>query len=103
MEVLHDPKDAPGSVTLEVTLLEKAGAPAHNLGLAMLIAEDEAGAYEPVAVVSTVSEAIELVTSDLTQRRRDLEGGASPLCPYQYTLWHRDRHGTYRAQYRINI
>lgn len=95
-------KDQTQSLTLEVTLLANEAAPAHNLGLAMLIAEDEAGAYEPVAVASTVSEAIELVTSDLTQRRREVERGGSPLCPYQYTLWHRDRHGAYRAQYRIS-
>jgi hypothetical protein len=94
--------EAPG-MTLEVTLLGNAGEAAHELGLAILIAEDETGTYEPVAVVSTVSEAIELVTRDLSQRRRDIERGESPLCPYQYTLWHRNHYGTYRAEYRISL
>lgn len=45
--------------------------PDTQLGLAMLIAEDEEGHYQPVAVASTIDEAKELATSDLRGRMRD--------------------------------
>jgi len=48
--------------------------PDTDLGLAMLIAEDEDGQYEPVAVVATINEAREVAESDLRGRKRRLEG-----------------------------
>ena len=47
--------------------------PDTELGLAMLIAEDEEGHHEPVAVASTINEAKELAESDLRGRMRRLE------------------------------
>jgi len=40
-------------------------SPDAELGLAMLIVEDEYGLYEPVAVAGTINEAKELAESDL--------------------------------------
>jgi hypothetical protein len=46
-----------------------------NLGLAMLILEDEEGHYEPINIASTIEEAREMAISD-SQRR-----GPDSLCP----------------------
>ena len=65
-------------------------------GLAMLIAEDEEGAYEPIAVASTLGEAYELAASDMTLRRKKLNQGNDPgLCPARYALWVRGQRGEY--------
>jgi hypothetical protein len=70
--------------------------PDTELGLAMLIAEDEEGHYEAVAVASTVNEAKELAESDLRARQRRLECGEDPgLCPFVYKLWARGADGRY--------
>ena len=61
--------------------------PDTDLGLAMLIAEDEEGNHEPVAVAGTINEAKELAESDLRGRMRRLERGDDPgICPYTYKL-----------------
>ena len=71
--------------------------PDTELGMAMLIAEDEEGHHEPVAVVSTINEAKELAESDLRSRMRHLERGDDPvMCPYTYKLWARGIDGDYR-------
>ena len=68
-----------------------------DLGLAMLIAESEEGQYEPVGVVSSISEAREIAESDLKGRMRRLERGADPgLCPYTYKVWANGIDGDYR-------
>ena len=55
--------------------------PDTQLGLAMLIAEDEEGNTQPVAVASTISEAREIAQSDLAGRMRRLESDEDPgLC-----------------------
>ena len=69
--------------------------PDTQLGLAMLIAEDEEGHYEPVAVASTINEAKELATSDLRGRTRDLDRGGAPMCPYEYKVWAQGVDGDY--------
>ncbi len=59
--------------------------PDTELGLAMLIAEDEEGHHEPVAVASTINEAKKSSPeSDFHDgRMRRIEGGNDPgLCPY---------------------
>jgi len=62
--------------------------PDTDLGLAMLIAEDEEGQHEPVAVAGTIQEAKEIAESDLRSRMRRLERGDDPgICPYTYKLW----------------
>lgn len=71
--------------------------PGTELGLAMLIAEDEDGHYEPVAVAATIDEAKEIAASDLRDRMRRLERRDDPgLCPDRYTVWARGIGGDYR-------
>jgi hypothetical protein len=70
--------------------------PDTDLGLAMLIAEDEDGQHEPVAVVGTINEAKEIAESDLRGRMRRLDRGDDPgICPYTYKLWARGVDGDY--------
>lgn len=58
-----------------------------NLGLGILIAESEDGAYEPIAVVGSVDEAREVAASDRNGRIRELKKGGSPMCVYCYKVW----------------
>lgn len=76
--------------------------PDTDLGLAMLIAEDEEGRTEPVSVASTINEARELATSDLRSRMHRLERGESTLCPYVYKVWARGIDGDYRVACEID-
>ena len=76
--------------------------PDTQLGLAMLILEDEEGNHEPVAVASTINEAKELAESDLRRRMRRLERGDDPgLCPYTYKVWAQGIDGDYRIAFEI--
>jgi hypothetical protein len=69
-----------------------------DLGLALLIVEDEQGHYEPVANVSTINEAKELAGDDSRRRRERLERDEDPgLCPYAYKLWARGTDGAFRV------
>jgi hypothetical protein len=78
--------------------------PDTQLGLAMLIAEDEDGQYEPVAVASTINEAKELAESDFRGRMRRLERGDEPgLCPAVYKLWAQGIEGGYRIATEIDL
>ncbi|MGA7413937.1 MAG: hypothetical protein WBW33_25900 [Bryobacteraceae bacterium] len=73
-----------------------------DLGLALLIVEDEQGHYEPVANVSTINEAKELAADDLRCRRERLERDEDPgLCPYAYRLWARGTDGEFRVACEI--
>lgn len=47
--------------------------PDTDLGLAILIAEDDDGRYEPVAVVGSIAEGREIAASDLRGRMRRVE------------------------------
>ena len=70
--------------------------PDTDLGLAMLIAEDEDGSCQPVAVASTISEAKEMAESDMRERMRKLERGQDAgICPAHYKLWARGVGGDY--------
>ncbi len=70
--------------------------PDTELGLAVLIAEDEEGHYEPVAVVVSIAEAREIAENDLRNRMCRLEREEDPgLCPYTYKLWARGVEGSY--------
>ena len=76
--------------------------PDTELGLAMLIAEDEDGHYEPVAVAATINEAKEIAESDLRGRMRSIEHGEDPrICPCMYKLWARGIDGEYRLAHEI--
>ena len=70
--------------------------PDTDLGLAMLIAEDEEGRIEPVAVAGTINEAREIAESDMRSRMRRLERDEDPgICPARYRLWAREIDGDY--------
>ena len=74
-----------------------------QLGLAMLIAEDEEGHYEPVGVVVSINEAREIAASDMRGRMRRLERNEDPgLCPYEYKVWAQGIDGDYRVAGTIN-
>ena len=53
----------------------------------LLVAEDEAGGYEPVALVSTLREARELAVEDFCFRLANVESGNGTLCPARYAIW----------------
>ena len=78
--------------------------PDADLGLAMLVAEDEEGGYEPVAIASTLSEAYELAASDMALRMNQLNQGNDPgLCPARYALWVRGQRGEYANPIEIIV
>ena len=58
-----------------------------SLGLGILIAESEDGAYEPIGVVGSVDEAREVAASDKKGRIRELKKGNSPMFVYCYKVW----------------
>jgi len=69
-----------------------------QLGLAMLIVEDEEGHYEPVGVVASINEAREIAASDMRGRMRRLERDEDPgICPYEYKVWAQGIDGDYRV------
>jgi hypothetical protein len=65
--------------------------PDTDLGTAMLIAEDEEGHYQPVALPVNINEAKELAQDDMRSRMRAVENGTDTegFCPYEYKLWAR--------------
>jgi hypothetical protein len=70
--------------------------PDTELGLAMLIAEDVDGRYEPIAVVVSIAEGREIAASDFRSRMRRLERDENPgLCPTRYKVWARGLEGHY--------
>src|SRR4051794_19249127 len=59
-----------------------------NLGIAMLIAEDEQGNYEPMAAAVSINEARDIAQSNLRSKIRRLEREEDPgLCRFAYKLW----------------
>ena len=70
----------------------------------MLVAEDEEGGYEPIAVTSTLNEAYELAASDMARRMNQLNQGNDPgLCPARYALWVRGPRGEYANPIEIIV
>ena len=69
-----------------------------DLGNAMLIAEDQDGHYEPIALAVNINEGKELAQSDLWNRMRAVESNldSNVLCPWQYKLWARGLDGHQR-------
>ncbi len=55
--------------------------PETPLGLAMLIAEDDEGHYEAVAVAGTIAEGKEVAANDYRNRRKHLEQGETRAVP----------------------
>ena len=58
-----------------------------NLGIALLIAEDDGGTYEPVGPVATIAEAREIANRDYGIRQGKLQNSGEPLCPAAYKVW----------------
>ena len=74
-----------------------------ELGLAMLIVEDDAGAYEPVGVVATLSEAREIAEDDFRGRIQELERGGTPMAPDTYKVFARGVNGDYHEAGRFSL
>jgi hypothetical protein len=73
-----------------------------DLGIAMLIAEDEDEHYAPIGPVVSVNEAYEIAASNLSMRRDEIaEGKDAGICPYAYRVWAAGREGTYRTAWLI--
>src|SRR6202162_4247124 len=67
-----------------------------NLGIAMLIAEDEEGNYEPIGAAVSINEAREIAQSNLRAKTGRLERDEDPgLCPFAYKVWAQGPDGTY--------
>jgi hypothetical protein len=86
---------------MALTIAKKTTTPVdENMELgfgAMLLAEGEGGAYEPVGIVSTVSEAREIADGDFENRMVAIEKGAEPMYPTRYVVWVRGDRGMYRT------
>ena len=74
-----------------------------ELGLAILIVEDHAGAYEPVGVVATLSEAREIAADDFGRRREERSRGKDPLVPVLYKVFARGADGDYHEAGRFSL
>ena len=69
-----------------------------ELGIGMLIAESEDGAYEPVAPVTTIREARDMASEDLRGRMSSIEeGDETPMCPSLYRVWARNDRGEFTS------
>ena len=69
--------------------------PDTELGMAMLIAEYDTGAYEPIAVVATINEARQIASHNLACRMRRLERREDVTCPETYKVWAPGLEGRY--------
>jgi len=76
--------------------------PDTQLGLAMLIAEDEDGKYEPVATVSTIGEAQEIAANNFETRLRQSERGENVLYPFHYKVWAQGSNGIFLIAFAMN-
>ena len=74
-------------------LLANALSPKQQLGLAILIAENELGAYEPIGVVGSIEEAREMAREDMAGRFEDMAHDRDPMAVDIYRLWVRKSNG----------
>ena len=73
-----------------------------DLGIAMLIVEDEDGHYQPVGPVVNVNEAYEIAESNMRAKGNELERGGDPgICPYAYRVWAAGIDGDYCTAWLI--
>src|SRR5271167_2288379 len=81
-----------------ITPNRRAGIePYTELGSALLIAQSEDGAYEPVSVVSSINEAIEIAQGKFQRRLKELDRGGAPMCSERYVVWVRNLDGDYEV------
>jgi hypothetical protein len=67
----------------------------------MLIAEMEGGSYEPVGLVISVNEAIEIAQGDMRYRMNQLERDGTPARPAEYVVWARGVNGDCKVAKRF--
>jgi len=72
-----------------------------ELGSALLIAESEDGAYEPITIASTINEAIEMARDNFERRMKEVEQGGDPMCPARYVVWARNASGAFETVHEI--
>jgi len=72
-----------------------------QLDSGLLVAEAGDGGYEPVALVSTINEAIELADDNFRRRMKDLERGRETMCPARYAVWARGFEGAFERIHAI--
>ena len=72
-----------------------------QLDSGLLVAEAETGGYEPVALVSTINEALELADTNFRHRLKEFEGGRETMCPARYAVWTRGSDGTFKRVHEI--
>ncbi len=74
-----------------------------DLGIAMLLCEDEEGHYEPIGPCASIKEAWEIAASNMQYKRRELERDGDPgLCPWVYKIWAVGLDGVYRVAGEIH-
>ena len=74
-----------------------------ELGLAMLIVEDDAGHYEPLGVVVSISEGREIAEDDFHLRLKQVERGEEPMLPALYKVFARGADGGYHEAGRFSF
>jgi hypothetical protein len=72
-----------------------------QLDSGLLVAEAEEGGYEPVALVSTINEALELADANFRPRMKEFEGGRETMCPARYAVWARGHDGAFERVHEI--
>jgi hypothetical protein len=66
-----------------------------DLGIGLLVAETDDGAYEPVGAVGSVREARQIAANDMRRRMHRLDQGGDPMCPARYVVWAQGARGEY--------
>ena len=74
-----------------------------ELGLAMLMVEDDAGSYEPLGVVVSISEGREVAEDDFHLRLKRVERGEEPMLPALYTVFASGTDGGYHEAGRFSF
>ena len=69
-----------------------------DLGIAMLVCEDEEGHYEPVGPVVSLNEAREIAKGHFRSCPNDMDG----ICPYIYKVWATGLEGGYAVARTID-
>jgi hypothetical protein len=72
-----------------------------QLDSGLLVAEAEVGGYEPVALVSTINEALELADTNFRRRLKEFEQGRETMCPARYAVWARGFDGAFERVHEI--
>ena len=74
-----------------------------ELGLAMLMVEDDNGHYEPLGVVVSISEGREVAEDDFHRRLEQVQRGEEPRVPALYKVFARGTDGSYHEASRFSF